>query len=151
GIPGITAHRAVFVAGAGGGGPGFVEGGGGGGGARAGPPPHRARGRGISSCPSPNNKENALRASAGERLSSAEGLAEHILRLAPQGVHHIVEVAFAVNVKIDVDVLAEGGSIATYATNAPTPTIPFWQLVFKNIRIFFLGSDDFPRDEKVAA
>jgi NADPH2:quinone reductase len=44
-----------------------------------------------------------------------------------------------------------GGSIATYATNAALPTIPFWQMVFKNIQLFFLGSDDFPPEAKAAA
>jgi NADPH:quinone reductase-like Zn-dependent oxidoreductase len=44
-----------------------------------------------------------------------------------------------------------GGSIATYASNAPNATIPFWPLVFKNVRVFFLGSDDFPLDAKRAA
>ena len=44
-----------------------------------------------------------------------------------------------------------GGSIATYATNAPTPEIPFWQLVFVNSRIFFVGSDDVPADAKIEA
>jgi NADPH2:quinone reductase len=29
--------------------------------------------------------------------------------------------------------------------------IPFWPLVFKNIRVFFLGSDDFPAEAKAAA
>jgi NADPH2:quinone reductase len=151
GIPGITAHRAVFVAGPVEGRTVLVQGGAGAVGACAVQLAHRAGARVIATCRSENDKETASRAGADEVLSSAEGLAERILRLAPQGVHHIVEVAFAVNVKIDVDVLAEGGSIATYATNAPTPTIPFWLLVFKNIRIFFLGSDDFPRDGKVAA
>jgi excisionase family DNA binding protein len=45
-------------------------------------------------------------------------------------------------------VLAQGGSIATYATNAPMPKIPVWQLVFVNARIFFVGSDDVPADAK---
>ncbi len=36
-----------------------------------------------------------------------------------------------------------GGSVASYATNDATPAIPFWQMVFKNIQLFFLGSDDF--------
>jgi NADPH2:quinone reductase len=44
-----------------------------------------------------------------------------------------------------------GGSIATYATNAATPTIPFWQMVFNNIQLFFLGSDDFPPEAKASA
>jgi NADPH2:quinone reductase len=37
------------------------------------------------------------------------------------------------------------------ATNAPTPEIPFWQLVFMNDRIFFVGSDDVPADAKIDA
>ena len=44
-----------------------------------------------------------------------------------------------------------GGSIATYATNVEKPNIPFWPMVFKNIRLFFLGSDDFPRSTKALA
>jgi Glucose / Sorbosone dehydrogenase len=32
-----------------------------------------------------------------------------------------------------------------------TPTIPFWHLLFKNIRLDFLGSDDFPPEEKTKA
>jgi hypothetical protein len=44
-----------------------------------------------------------------------------------------------------------GGSIATYATNAATPAIPFWPMVFKNTQLFFLGSDDFRPEVNVAA
>src|SRR5262249_9618545 len=102
-------------------------------------------------CRSEGDEETASRAGADEILLSGEGLVERILRLVPQGVQHIVEVAFAANVAVDADVLAAGGSIATYATTGPTPTNPFWPLLFKNSRIFFLGSDDFPHDEKVAA
>jgi NADPH2:quinone reductase len=43
------------------------------------------------------------------------------------------------------------GSIGAYATNDATPKIPFWLMVFKNIRVFFLGSDDFRTDAKAAA
>jgi hypothetical protein len=42
-------------------------------------------------------------------------------------------------------------SIATYATDNATPKLPFWQMVFKNIRVYFLGSDDFPREAKMQA
>jgi NADPH:quinone reductase len=44
-----------------------------------------------------------------------------------------------------------GGSIATYATGTESPKIPFWQMVFKNIRVFFLGSGDFSKDAKMQA
>jgi NADPH2:quinone reductase len=60
-------------------------------------------------------------------------------------------VAFGANIAADVGLLALGGSIATYATDAASPEIPFWPLVFQNARLFFLGSDDFPAEAKVAA
>ena len=76
---------------------------------------------------------------------------ERIQDLAPDGVDHIVEVAFGANIRADVEVLAQGGSIAAYATDAFTPNIPFWQLVFTNARIFFIGSDDVPSEAKAEA
>ena len=57
---------------------------------------------------------------------------------------HIVEVAFHANIFADERVLRQGGSIATYATGDPNPAVPFWPMVFKNLRLYFLGSDDFP-------
>ena len=52
---------------------------------------------------------------------------------------------------MDAQLLGLGGSVAAYATGDPTPAIPFWPLVFKNVRLFFLGSDDFPAEAKTAA
>ena len=68
-----------------------------------------------------------------------------------QGVDHIVEVAFGANIDADVEMLKTGGSIGAYATYNATPKIPFRLMVFKNIRLYFLGSDDFPAEAKVAA
>jgi NADPH:quinone reductase len=48
-------------------------------------------------------------------------------------------------------VLAQAGSIATYATNTPMPETPVWQLVFVNARLFFVGSDDVPSEAKIDA
>jgi NADPH2:quinone reductase len=51
-----------------------------------------------------------------------------------------------------MEMLAVRGSVATYATNVDTPNIPFWPLLFKNVRVDFLGSDDFtPADKEEAA
>ena len=75
-------------------------------------------------------------------------IVERVLALAPNGVDHFVEVAFQANVSVDERVLKLGGSIASYATNQPNPEIPFWNLAFKNARLYFLGSDDFPADAK---
>jgi len=93
----------------------------------------------------------ASRAGADEILLTGDKLGERIRALAPDGVDHIVEVAFGSNIKTDTEVLAQGGSIATYATNAPMPEIPVWQLVFVNARLFFVGSDDVPAEAKIEA
>jgi NADPH:quinone reductase len=61
----------------------------------------------------------------------------------PDGVDHVVEVAFGANIATDLEVLAVRGSAATYATDVDSRAIPFWPLLFKNIRIDFLGSDNF--------
>ena len=71
--------------------------------------------------------------------------------LAPEGIHHIVEVAFGANISTDMEMLAVRGLVATYATDVATPAIPFWPLLFKNVRIDFLGSDDFTHEDKSAA
>ena len=40
------------------------------------------------------------------------------------------------------------GSIAAYPTEADAPELSFWPPVFKNIRVFFLGSDDFRQTQR---
>jgi NADPH:quinone reductase len=62
-----------------------------------------------------------------------------------------VEVAFGANIKTDTEVLAQGGSIASYATNTPMSETLVWQLVFVNARLFFVGSDDVPVEAKIEA
>jgi len=151
GIPGITAHRAVHVAGSVQGRTVLVQGGAGAVGACAVQLAHQAGSRVIATCRAESDKEIALRAGAGEVLLTGGNLVQRIRALAPDGVHHVVEVAFGANIKTDTEVLALGGSIATYATNVPTPEIPVWQLVFVNARIFFVGSDDVPADAKTEA
>jgi NADPH:quinone reductase len=151
GIPGITAHRAVHVAGSVEGRTVLVQGGAGAVGACAVQLAHRAGARVIATCRSESDKEIASRAGADEVLLTNGNLAERIRAFAPDGVHHVVEVAFGANIKTDTDVLAQGGSIATYATNTPMPETPVWQLVFVNARLFFVGSDDVPAEAKTQA
>jgi NADPH:quinone reductase len=151
GIPGIAAHRAVHVAGRVDEGPVVVQGGAGAVGACAVQFAHQAGARVIATCRAESDKAIAARAGADEVLLTTENLVERIRVLAPDGVDHIVEVAFGANIKTDTEVLAQGGSIATYATNAPMPEIPVWQLVFVNARLFFVGSDDVPADAKIEA
>ena len=84
-------------------------------------------------------------------ILSDKELIARVRAIAPEGVDHIVEVAFGANIDADVELLKVGGSIGSYATNDAAPKIPFWQMVFKNIRVFFLGSDDFPKEAKMQA
>jgi NADPH2:quinone reductase len=151
GIPGITAHRAVHVAGSVKGQTVLVQGGAGAVGTCAVQLAHRAEARVIATCRSEGDKEIASRAGADEVLLVGDKLVEQLRPLAPDGVNHVVEVAFGANIKTDAEVLAQGGSIATYATNVPMPETPVWQLVFVNARLFFVGSDDVPADAKIEA
>jgi len=151
GIPGITAHRAVFVAGPVNGHTVLVQGTGGSVGLCAVQLARRGGAHVIGTVRSSSEEATAKNAGAHEVLLNDQDFRAHITALAPDGIDHIVEVAFGANVENDVELLKNDGSIATYATDNAAPKIPFWQLVFKNIRIFFLGSDDFPVEAKMAA
>ena len=151
GIPGITAHRAVHVAGPVNGRSVLVQGAAGSVGMCAVQLARRAGAHVIGTVMSAAEEETASRAGAHEVVRNDHELRTRLKSLAPDGIDHIVEVAFGANVESDVDLLRMGGSIASYATNVAAPAVPFWQMVFKNIRLFFLGSDDFPKEAKVAA
>jgi NADPH2:quinone reductase len=151
GIPGITAHRAVHVAGAVNGGTVLVQGAAGSVGVCAVQLARRAGARVIGTVRSPSDEATAKNAGAHEVLVSDKELTSRVKALAPGGIDHIVEVAFGANIEADVEILKLGGSIASYATDNAAPKIPFWQMVFKSIRVFFLGSDDFPKEAKLKA
>jgi NADPH2:quinone reductase len=151
GIPGITAHRGVFVAGPVNGCIVMVQGAGGSVGLCAVQLARRGGAHVIGTVRSSSEEETAKDAGAHEVLRNDQEFRARLAALAPDGIDHIVEVAFGANVDADVELLKMGGSIATYATDNANPKIPFWQMVFKNIRIFFLGSDDFPVEAKLSA
>ena len=151
GIPGITAHRAVHVGGDVAGQTILVQGAGGAVGMCAVALARHAGARVIGTVRSAAEEPTAWTAGAHEVVLNDQGLVERIKALAPDGVDHIVEVAFGANVYADVEMLKMGGSIGAYSTDNATPKIPFWLMVFKNLRVFFLGSDDFPADAKVSA
>jgi NADPH:quinone reductase len=58
-------------------------------------------------------------------------------------------VVFGANVDADVE-MADDWAIGAYATDNANPMIPFWLMVL-NLRLYFLGSADFPTEAKVAA
>jgi NADPH2:quinone reductase len=67
---------------------------------------------------------------------------------APEGVHRIVEVSLSDNADLDNAVVANGATIAAYATSADRTEIPFWTLLFNNVVLRLIGSDDFPEEAK---
>ena len=151
GIPGITAHRAVHVAGPVSGRTILVQGAAGAVGLCAVQLARHAGAHVIGTIRTPAEEQTARQAGAHEVLLNDAELPACVKALASEGIDHIVEVAFAANIERDVELLKMGGSVASYATNAATPAIPFWQMVFKNIQLFFLGSDDFTPEAKAAA
>jgi NADPH:quinone reductase len=151
GIPGITAHRCVHAAGPVTGRTVVVQGGAGAVGVCAVQLARRAGALVIATVRSAADDSTATKAGAHHVLHRGPDLVERVRALAPEGVHHIVEVAFATNIGVDLELLSVHGSVATYATDAATPPIPFWPLLFKNIRIDFLGSDDFRSADKADA
>lgn len=151
GIPGITAHRAVHVAGPVDGRTVLVQGAAGSVGLCAVQLARYAGAHVIGTIRTSAEEQTARLAGAHEVFLNDADLPARVKAVAPGGIDHVVEVAFGANIERDVELLRMGGSIASYATNAATPTIPFWQMVFKNIQLFFLGSDDFPPESKAAA
>jgi NADPH:quinone reductase len=151
GIPGITAHHAVHVARSVNGCTILVQGAAGSVGICAVQLARFAGAHVIGTVRSASDEVTAKKAGAHEVLRGDNQMVAHVRALASQGVDHIVEVAFGSNIEADVDLLKLGGSIASYATDNAAPKIPFWQMVFKNIRVFFLGSDDFPKEAKMQA
>jgi NADPH2:quinone reductase len=103
GIPGITAHRAVHAAGTVEGRTVLVQGGAGAVGTMAVRLARQAGARVIATCRSENDMKAVLRAGAHEVLLAGEGLAGRIRWLAPDGVNHIIEVAFGANIKEDAE------------------------------------------------
>jgi NADPH2:quinone reductase len=155
GIPGITAHRAVHVAGSVKGRVVLVQGAAGAVGQCAVVLACQAGARVIATVLSEGDRSVAIRAGAHHVVSTegaaSEDIVRHLRAHAPEGIDHVVEVAFDRNVWMDESLLRQGGSIAAYATSDPTPPIPFWPLLFKNASIFLLGSDNFSQDERAAA
>src|SRR5215471_13878106 len=124
GIPGITAHRAVHVGGTVSGRTVMVQGAAGAVGLCAVALARHAGARVIGTVRSALDEPIALNAGAHDVVLSDKELIARVRALAPEGVDHVVEVAFGANIEADVELLKQGGSIASYATDNATPKIP---------------------------
>ncbi len=78
-------------------------------------------------------------------------LAERIRKIAPAGVDRIIEVSLSDNIGLDSEVIANNGTIAAYASRSERPELPFWPMLFSNVTLRMLGSDDFPLQAKQQA
>ncbi|HTN24092.1 MAG TPA: NADPH:quinone reductase [Solirubrobacteraceae bacterium] len=145
GIPGITAHRAVFGDGPVAGRTVLVQGALGAVGSLA---AQLARWGGATVIGTVTRSADLDRLGAavthGVALDDGQP-AEAIRAHAPGGVDRIVEVAFSDNADLDAAVAAPDAVIAAYATRRERPDFPFWPMLFANLTIRLLGSDDFPR------
>ena len=145
GIPGITAHRAVFADGPVAGMTVLVHGVLGGVGALAAQLASRAGATVIGTVRQrgdlqPVNASAVAHAVALDQPDPAGAIRAH----APDGVDRIIEVAFSDNIELDAAVAKNHTVIAAYATRADRPDFPFWPMLFDNVTIRLLGSDDFP-------
>src|SRR5438270_11401982 len=148
GIPGITAHRAVFGDGPVASKTVLVHGVLGGVGSLA---AQLARWRGATVIGTVRRHSDLDR--VGPAVAHAVALdqsepAEAIRAHASNGVDRIIEVAFSDNADLDAAVAANDAVIAAYATRHDRPDFPFWTMLFANITIRLLGSDDFPVEAK---
>jgi NADPH:quinone reductase len=152
GIPGITAHRAVFGDGPVTGETVLVHGVLGGVGSLA---AQLARWGGATVIGTVRHSDDLAHASGVGRLHAVAldqpDPAAAIRELAPDGVDKIIEVSFSDNVDLDAAVAKVGTVIAAYATRADRPDFPFWPMLFDNVTIRLLGSDDFPTPAKQQA
>jgi NADPH2:quinone reductase len=148
GIPGITAHRAVFQDGPVTGLTVLVQGVRGGVSSLA---AQLATWGGASVIGTVRSGTPAGLPGVGSVVALDDDPAAAIRRIAPDGADRIVEVAFDANIDLDAAVIANLGTITAFATGADRPAIPFWPMLFQNTTIHLIGSDDFPPDAKAHA
>lgn len=149
GIPGITAHRTVFADGPVDGKLVLVHGVLGGVGSLAAQLARWAGATVLATVRRSSDLDRVDPAVVSHAIAlDQEDPAAAIRAYAPQGVDRIVEVALSDNADLDNAVAANGAVIAAYATRADRTEIPFWPLLFNNVTLRLLGSDDFPAGAK---
>ncbi|MCW2631131.1 MAG: oxidoreductase [Pseudonocardia sp.] len=150
GIPGITAHRAVFGDGPVAGQVVLVHGVLGGVGSFAAQLAHWAGAAVIGSVRRGSDPAPVPGADHVVALDDPD-VAEKVREIAPEGVDRIVEVALSANIELDAELVRNGAVIAVYASPDDRPALQFWPLLFANVTLRLLGSDDFPAHARDAA
>jgi NADPH:quinone reductase len=148
GIAGITAHRAVFADGQVAGQTIVVHGVRGSVSSLAAQLARWAGAEVIGTVRTDAEIANVDPATADNVVSLQSDPAAAIRALAPDGVGRIVEVALSANADLDAAIVGNGAVIAAYASPQDRPELPFWPMLFANVTIRLLGSDDFPQHAK---
>jgi NADPH:quinone reductase len=151
GIPGITAHRAVFGDGPVAGKVVLVQGVLGSVASLAARLATWAGGTVIGTVTRTSDLDRVDRRSVVHAVALDQDPIDEIRGHAPAGVNRIVEVALSDNIALDAAVVANDAVIASYASRLDRPELPFWPLLFANVTLRLLGSDDFPDDAKERA
>ena len=151
GIPGITAHRAVFADGPVTGQTIVVHGVRGSVSSLAAQLARWAGAEVIGTVRTDAEIRYVGPATADHVVSLQSDPAAAIRAVAPHGVGRIVDVALAANADLDAAIVSNGAVIAAYASPQDRPELPFWPMLFANVTIRLLGSDDFPQEAKNAA
>ncbi|HYB46225.1 MAG TPA: NADPH:quinone reductase, partial [Streptosporangiaceae bacterium] len=135
GIPGITAHRAVFADGPVSGQTVLVHG------VRGSVSSLAAQlarwgGAAVIGTVRADAEAGQVSDRAADHVVSLQGDAVRaIRRLAPAGVDRIVEVALSANADLDAQVSRNGTVLAVYASPKDRPELPFWPMLFNNLTI----------------
>ncbi|MGA9868661.1 MAG: NADPH:quinone reductase [Acetobacteraceae bacterium] len=154
GIPAMTAHRCVFVAGAVQGRTLLVTGGAGAVGHYA---VQLATWAGATVIATVSSAEKAERARAGGAAHTInyrhEDVAARVREITEgRGVDHVVDVDFGGNLAATIACLRDGGSIAVYATNGDrTPALPVRDLMTRNVALHFMVLPTSPHEARKRA
>jgi NADPH2:quinone reductase len=149
GIPGITAHRGVFADGPVDGRIVLVHGVLGGVGSLAAQLARWGGATVIGTVRRSSDLDQVDAAAVSHTVAlDTEDPAAAIRAHAPDGVHRVIEVSLSVNADLDNAVTALDAVIAAYGTHSDRTELPFWPLLFNNVTLRLLGSDDFPAAAK---
>lgn len=151
GIPGMTAHRCVFVAGPVQGRILLVTGGAGAVGHYA---VQLAAWAGARVIATVSSAEKAARARAGGAAHTIDYRREDVVSRVREitegrGIDHVVDVDFGGNLPTTVPCLRDSGSIAVYATNGDrAPRLPVRELMARNISVHFMVLPTSPHETR---
>jgi NADPH2:quinone reductase len=154
GIPAMTAHRAVFADGSVQGQTVLVTGGAGAVGSTAIQLAVWGGATVLATISSDEKAEAARAAGAAHTINyRQQDVAAEVSRLSPEGgVDRVVEVDFGGNLSTTVQVLKPNGVLACYASRGnDTPSVPFRQLMIKNITVHAILVYTMPQAAKHAA